>query len=1028
MALLSPGVQVTVTDKSQYVGTQAPTVPLFFVATKYGKMRPNSNLVATGTIEAGVPRLITSLRESLQSYGVPIFHRDAYDQPNHGDCRNEYGLLALNQYLSLGNRAYVIRANIDLDDSQENLQYLWQQATAKVVDKAKSLFANYLSAKQESNGLAIDLMSGQMGGFPTKPSNWDPVYETDTAGSIKKDANGKPVVKTAGLAYKDKVTWYENANKTFSENKILEDILKWSVNEIVGVTSTFADRYGDFAYLRYNLKNILVGNYFDVEIPKTEQLTDDVTGSTVGYRMYAYSDCVDPQSELAQHNLLASTMARKVRTEYSFVNEPKTGGDLGLLTQSYDADIDPDKMFMGLIGSLHQLLHSDTIGGTFKIDASANFTADNITQVTNAANKLTGKLSADSGVITCEVLNIAQVSNYSDTNKKWVVGAKCTIVYGFDSGATTGTATHSDITTAKFEYDETDKTLKYLSPIKFTNIAANSTAYKFDQGVVDAVVISGSAFKIDASQTFIANSITLTGATTPLAGTVANGIVACNVTKLSKSTAYKTTNKVWDVVATCTISGDFTSTATGATSKLISGTTTATTFTYDESKNTLSYNAALSFDNIVVDTATYTFTQGKAGDAITTVKTLALANSVDIKVTSGGGTYKDGLNRNQFAKMVKDVMDNYAKTYSLYYSTHPFPKGVGSESQTSISRLVNTGKDAMRRMEIVKKLAQIIKSNTTTNLDLNPDFANTSDITSDGYEFNVILCPGFPELADEMLELSARVKQEAFVIADSPMNKSPRDVIRWGALQDENTVQAAYNIIRSDNRGLIAYYYPHGLVTNLDGFEVFCAASGLALAAFANNDNVAYPWYAPAGPNRGVLTNSLSIKQVGFVEGDIGTSNVRFNRVRLNDVMKDALYSDCNINPINDSLQYGIMVMGQKTRVTVGYDSALGRINVARMVMYARRGLRKLLSRYLMEPNTDKTRKNVSAAVSSFLDNIKTKQGVYDYAILCDETNNTPDTIDRNELMLAIALKPTKTIEFVYCDITLVRTGDNIKF
>jgi len=118
-SLVSPGVSVTIVDESFYIPAAAPTVPLFFIATKNNKLQPNGVSPAEGTHEFGMMRTITSIGQSVSLYGVPSFLKDSSNTPFHGDARNEYGLFALNQYLGMGSYAYVVRANIDLSDAPE---------------------------------------------------------------------------------------------------------------------------------------------------------------------------------------------------------------------------------------------------------------------------------------------------------------------------------------------------------------------------------------------------------------------------------------------------------------------------------------------------------------------------------------------------------------------------------------------------------------------------------------------------------------------------------------------------------------------------------------------------------------------------------------------------------------------------------------------------------------------------------------------------------------------------------------------
>lgn len=117
MSLVSPGTSVTIDDQSFFIPASSSTVPLIFIATRKKKVQPDGVSAAAGTYEHGVVRTVTSIAQSAQLYGVPYFATDASGNPYHGDCRNEYGLLALNQFLAVGSMAYVVRINADLTDS-----------------------------------------------------------------------------------------------------------------------------------------------------------------------------------------------------------------------------------------------------------------------------------------------------------------------------------------------------------------------------------------------------------------------------------------------------------------------------------------------------------------------------------------------------------------------------------------------------------------------------------------------------------------------------------------------------------------------------------------------------------------------------------------------------------------------------------------------------------------------------------------------------------------------------------------------
>ena len=260
-----------------------------------------------------------------------------------------------------------------------------------------------------------------------------------------------------------------------------------------------------------------------------------------------------------------------------------------------------------------------------------------------------------------------------------------------------------------------------------------------------------------------------------------------------------------------------------------------------------------------------------------------------------------------------------------------------------------------------------------------------------------------------MLNLSIDVLEEALVIADTPFDKSPEDVVTWAATTARQT---------SRN---VTYYYPHGVASNLDGHQIMCASSGIALRTMTYSDNVSELWFAPAGTRRGLVS---AAEDVGYVTGTLGTATT-FNAVALNVGQRDNLYKYfTNINPIVFFPGRGIVVWGQKTSAPDA--SAMDRINVVRLVMYIKRQLRKNTMSFVFEPNDQLTRDNLKAAVDSFLGDLIVKRGLYDFATVCDATNNTPDRIDRKEMYLDIALKPVRAAEFIYIPIRIVATGASL--
>jgi hypothetical protein len=165
---------------------------------------------------------------------------------------------------------------------------------------------------------------------------------------------------------------------------------------------------------------------------------------------------------------------------------------------------------------------------------------------------------------------------------------------------------------------------------------------------------------------------------------------------------------------------------------------------------------------------------------------------------------------------------------------------------------------------------------------------------------------------------------------------------------------------------------------------------------------VAYPWYSPAGQQRGVLNNAIKLAY------------------NPNKAQRDQLYPR-RINAIVNQPGIGILLFGDKT--ALGYASAFDRINVRRLFLTVEQALQKAAEAQLFELNDQITRANFVNIVEPYLRDIQAKRGVYDFLVICDETNNTPDIIDNNEFRADIFLKPAKSINFVTLTFVATRTG-----
>jgi hypothetical protein len=280
--------------------------------------------------------------------------------------------------------------------------------------------------------------------------------------------------------------------------------------------------------------------------------------------------------------------------------------------------------------------------------------------------------------------------------------------------------------------------------------------------------------------------------------------------------------------------------------------------------------------------------------------------------------------------------------------------------------------------------------------------------------FNLIAAPGYPELLSNLVNLNIDRGVTAFVIGDTPLRlaSDATSLTTWGTNANLVTDNGDDGIVTFDEYA--AVFYPNGFTTDLSGASAVVPASHMMLKTITLSDNVSYPWFAPAGTRRGGITNATA---VGYIDAATG----EFQTVALNEGQRDTLY-DLKVNPIPFFNGVGLVAYGQKTRARNA--SALDRINVARLVVYLRSQLNKLARPYIFEPNDKITRDEIKQAVESLLLELVGLRALYDFAVVCDESNNTPARIDRNELYVDIAIEPVKAVEFIYIPLRVKNTGE----
>ena len=260
-----------------------------------------------------------------------------------------------------------------------------------------------------------------------------------------------------------------------------------------------------------------------------------------------------------------------------------------------------------------------------------------------------------------------------------------------------------------------------------------------------------------------------------------------------------------------------------------------------------------------------------------------------------------------------------------------------------------------------------------------------------------------------LINFSQYTRQDCFTIIDPPRSvfvtgKNTKVIDIPGNSFTLNVYAPLKNCVDEIETNYAAIYA--NWVKNNDMFtgrNVWLPFSGYAAAVFGRNDAAANTWGAPAGLNRGIFT----ALDIGF--------NPNFKQ-------RDRLY-EIATNPVVLFNGDGFAVFGQKT--LQNKPTAFDRINVRRLFLTLERAVRRTIKYFVFEPNTLFTRKRVVTTISPVFDYAKATEGLYDFLIVCDERNNTPDSIDRNEMIVDIYLKPVRTAEFILVNFIATRTGQD---
>jgi hypothetical protein len=275
------------------------------------------------------------------------------------------------------------------------------------------------------------------------------------------------------------------------------------------------------------------------------------------------------------------------------------------------------------------------------------------------------------------------------------------------------------------------------------------------------------------------------------------------------------------------------------------------------------------------------------------------------------------------------------------------------------------------------------------------DYSEVVDLLSnpDEYDYSWVALPGitYQNGSGVLSTLMANCENRGDTMAIV-------DMVNYGA-----PISAVDSAANSYDSSYGATYWPWVQVLSQEtGKLVFVPASTVMCGVYAYNDKVAETWFAPAGFNRGGLSGVIQAER------------------KLSPSDRDNLYIN-KVNPLATFPGQGVVAFGQKTLQSKA--SALDRVNVRRLLITLKRYVGNIADNLVFEQNTATTRNKFLNQVNPYLENVQQKQGLYSYKVVMDESNNTAETIDRNQLVGAIYLQPTKTAEFIILDFNITPTG-----
>lgn len=1083
--LVSPGVSVEVIDQSFYATSGPGTVPFILLATRENKTNP-SGTSADGTLpdNAGKVYTVTSSRELLDLFGAPNFPKNASGSSIYGSELAEYGLLAANSVLDVSARAYVVRADVDLgqltatsirptgavangtnwlDTSNSSWGvFAWNSVTGTFAKKYPRIIVD--TAEQDSlSGVPLQSI-GTIGDYAVNTTvDTNPVYYKNSMNEWVQVGSAAWQESWAAVSGTEVNPVLVSGNSIYINTTLVTlsgTTVASLASNIMAATIPGVTASGDQGYLEIFVTSDAAsdGSTVDGQLHITNNSGSilTLTGIDAGY--YA---C--PIVKLSPHTQIPDWK--------SFDQVPRPTGSIWIKTTSVSGGANLN-LYRWSTNANKWILQSaplyaddamacrylDPSRGGYGISANATYIQYDVDKELMVTYQLLTRTKAGSTSVTGT--NLQPVLTNND---RFYISASYPGVAQMPA-PTTITVTSADGSSAPTETDFVTSLLSAGIPyIEATISAAGAITITHTNGGVIFLKDYGSG------ETPLAD-IGITASNEYCRGGVMNFIIdniPTNIAGIIGSNwvpAVYTANGISPVASPVDGTMWYFGTPIEADIMISDGTGWKgyRTVTVDSR----GYNLSLTDPNGPIISATKPTTQSdgttglQLGDLWIDTSDLEnypkiyrwesvetenvwVALDVTDDTSENGVTFADA--RWDTDGTTDPVTDEYPSIADLALSNYTdldcpshtlHPRGVllfnTRRSSYNVKEFVknhfNSTDYAGQSLPDVRDAWMSISGQRANGVPyfgrravravvvaaMKAAIDNSEELREDARFFNLMAAPGYPELIQNMVALNTARRETAFIIGDLPMGLSSDSTTLENYIINAKgeVIDSEYGLV-SPNTFVGVYYPSAGLTNDTTGTTVAVPSSHAVLRVFVKNDTKAYPWFAPAGEQRGTIDNLTSI---GYINRATGT----FVPVGTRQGQRDLLYVN-RVNPITLFSSTGLLVYGQKTRAASA--SALDRINVARLINYIRYQLEVITKPLIFEPNDKITRNEAKQIVESMLNDILAKRGLYDYLVVCDESNNTPARIDRNELHIDVAIEPAKAVEFIYIPVYILNTG-----